>query len=419
MPVLGVIDPGNTAWVLASSALVLFMTPGLAFFYGGMVRAKNVLAMLMQNFFSMGLVSVLWAALAYSLAFSGDGKWIGNLDLAWMRDVATVSPTGFDLSIPPLAFMAFQLMFAIITPALITGALADRMKFSAWFWFLGIWLILVYTPVAHWVFSPAGWLFRRGALDFAGGTVVHINAGIAALAVVVVLGKRRGWPRHPMPPHMLPWTLLGAGVLWFGWFGFNAGSALAADGIAAQAFVNTNMAAAAAMLGWLLFERIRGGHATTLGAASGAVAGLVAITPCAGYVGGMAPIYIGLIAGALCYFACSIKFRFGYDDALDVVGVHLVGGIVGSLLLGFFADAAFNPAVTHEGVFVSGGSWELMGDQLIAVGATILWSGVVTLVIVKVLDLVMPGGVRVSEEDEETGLDLTQHSEVGYSLERV
>jgi len=218
---------------------------------------------------------------------------------------------------------------------------------------------------------------------------------------------------------MLPWTLLGAGVLWFGWFGFNAGSALAADGIAAQAFVNTNMAAAAAMLGWLLFERIRGGHATTLGAASGAVAGLVAITPCAGYVGGMAPIYIGLIAGALCYFACSIKFRFGYDDALDVVGVHLVGGIVGSLLLGFFADAAFNPAVTHEGVFVSGGSWELMGDQLIAVGATILWSGVVTLVIVKVLDLVMPGGVRVSEEDEETGLDLTQHSEVGYSLERV
>jgi Amt family ammonium transporter len=420
MTVLGVISPGDTAWVLASCALVLFMTPGLAFFYGGMVRAKNVLAMLMQNFFSMGLVSVLWAALAYSLAFHGTGKWIGNLDLAWMHDVNIVPATGFGgVPIPPLAFMGFQLMFAIITPALITGAIADRMKFSAWFWFLGIWLIVVYTPVAHWVFSPAGWLFRRGALDFAGGTVVHINAGIAALAVVVVLGKRRGWPQHPMPPHMLPWTLLGAGVLWFGWFGFNAGSALGANDIAAQAFVNTNMAAAAAMLGWLLFERIRGGHATTLGAASGAVAGLVAITPCAGFVGGMAPIYIGLIAGALCYFACSIKFRVGYDDALDVVGVHLVGGVVGSLLLGLFADAAFNPAVTHEGVFVSGGSWELMGDQLLAVGATILWSGVVTLVIVKVLDLVMPGGVRVSEEDEETGLDLTQHSEVGYSLERV
>jgi ammonium transporter, Amt family len=419
MTVLGVVDPGNTAWVLASCALVLFMTPGLAFFYGGMVRAKNVLAMLMQNFFSMGLVSVLWAALAYSLAFSGDGKWIGNFDLAWMKDVATVAPTGFELTIPPLAFLAFQLMFAIITPALITGAIADRMKFSAWFWFLGIWLILVYTPVAHWVFSPAGWLFRRGALDFAGGTVVHINAGIAALAAVIVLGRRRGWPKHPMPPHMLPWTLIGTGVLWFGWFGFNAGSALAADGIAAQAFVNTNMAAAAAMLSWLLFERIKGGHPTTLGAASGAVAGLVAITPCAGFVGGMAPIYIGLVAGALCYLACSIKFRFGYDDALDVVGVHLVGGIVGSLLLGLFADAAYNPAVVHEGVFVSGGSWELMGDQLIAVGATILWSGIITLVLVKVLDLVMPGGVRVSEEDEETGLDLTQHSEVGYSLERV
>jgi Amt family ammonium transporter len=415
------LNTGDTAWVLASSALVLFMTPGLAFFYGGMVRAKNVLAMLMQNFFSMGLVSVLWAMLAYSLAFSGDNKWIGNFDLAWMHDVQKVIPTGFpnNLSIPPLAFMAFQLMFAIITPALITGAIADRMKFSAWFWFLGIWLIVVYSPVAHWVFSPEGWLFKRGALDFAGGTVVHINAGIAALAAVLVLGKRRGWPQHPMPPHMLPWTLLGAGVLWFGWFGFNAGSALGANGLAAQAFVNTNMAAAAAMLGWLLVERIKGGHATTLGAASGAVAGLVAITPCAGYVGGMAPIYIGLIAGAVCYLACSVKFRFGYDDALDVVGVHLVGGVVGSLLLGLFADAAYNSAVTHEGVLVSGGSWELMGDQLLAVGATILWSGVITFVLVKVLDLVMPGGVRVNEEDEEVGLDLTQHSEVGYSLERV
>jgi Amt family ammonium transporter len=413
------LNTGDTAWVLASAALVLFMTPGLAFFYGGMVRAKNVLAMLMQNFFSMGLVSVLWAALAYSLAFSGDNKWIGNLDLAWMQDVQKVVPTGFALTIPPLAFMAFQLMFAIITPALITGAIADRMKFSAWFWFLGIWLVVVYSPVAHWVFSPEGWLFKRGALDFAGGTVVHINAGIAALAAVLVLGKRRGWPQHPMPPHMLPWTLLGAGVLWFGWFGFNAGSALGANGLAAQAFVNTNMAAAAAMLGWLLVERIKGGHATTLGAASGAVAGLVAITPCAGYVGGMAPIYIGLIAGALCYLACSIKFRFGYDDALDVVGVHLVGGVVGSLLLGLFADATYNSAVTHEGVLVSGGSWELMGDQLIAVGATILWSGVITFILVKVLDLVMPGGVRVTEEDEEVGLDLTQHSEVGYSLERV
>ena len=413
------INTGDTAWVLASAALVLFMTPGLALFYGGMVRAKNVLGMLMQNFFSMGLVSFLWAALVYSLAFHGTGKWIGNFDLAWMRDVATVPATGFGaLPIPPLSFSVFQLMFAIITPALITGAIADRMKFSAWFWFLGIWLVVVYAPIAHWVFSPAGWLFRRGALDFAGGTVVHINAGIAALAVVLVIGRRRGWPQHPMPPHSLPLTLLGTGILWFGWFGFNAGSALGANGLAAQAFVNTNMAAAAAMLGWLLFERLRGGHATTLGAASGAVAGLVAITPCAGYVGGMVPIYIGLIAGAICFFACSIKFKFGYDDALDVVGVHLVGGIVGSLLLGLFADRAFNPAVTHQGVFVNG-SWELMGDQVIAVVATLVWSGVITLVIVKVLDLVIPGGIRVSDEDEETGLDLTQHSEVGYALERV
>jgi ammonium transporter, Amt family len=414
------INAGDTAFVLMSAALVMFMTPGLALFYGGMVRAKNVLAMLMQNFFCLGLISVLWAVCMYSLAFHGTGKWIGNLDLAFLDHANTIPATGFGgVPIPPLSFSAFQMMFAVITPALITGAIADRMKFSAWVWFIGLWALLVYTPVAHWVFSPAGWIFRRGALDFAGGTVVHINAGIAALVAVIVIGRRRGWPDHPSPPHSLPFTLLGAGILWFGWFGFNAGSALAANGVAAQAFMNTHLAAAAALLGWLLFERIRGGHATTLGAASGAVAGLVAITPCAGFVGPMAAIAIGFIAGALCYFAVSVKFSFGYDDALDVVGVHLVGGIAGSLLLGLFADRAFNPAVTHQGVLVGGGSWELMGDQLIAVGATLLWSGVLTLVILKVLHLVIPGGLRVSEEDEVTGLDLTQHSEVGYSLDRV
>ena len=413
------INAGDTAWVLTSAALVMFMTPGLALFYGGMVRAKNVLAMLMQNFFCLGLISVLWAVCMYSLAFHGTNKWIGNLDLAFLDHADTIPATGFGgLPIPPLSFSAFQMMFAIITPALITGAIADRMKFSAWFWFVGLWALLVYTPVAHWVFSPAGWLFRRGALDFAGGTVVHINAGIAALVAVIVIGRRRGWPNHPSPPHSLPLTLLGTGILWFGWFGFNAGSALAANGIAAQAFMNTHLAAATAMLGWLLFERIRGGHATTLGAASGAVAGLVAVTPCAGFVGPMAAIAIGFAAGALCYFAVSVKFRFGYDDALDVVGVHLVGGIVGSLLLGLFADRAFNPAVAHQGAFIDG-SWELMGDQLIAVGATLVWSGVLTFVILKVLHLVIPGGLRVSEEDEDTGLDLTQHSEVGYSLDRV
>jgi ammonium transporter, Amt family len=393
------------------------MTPGLALFYGGMVRAKNVLGMLMQNFFCLGLISIIWAALTYSLAFSGDNKWIGNLDLAWLRDAAATSPTGFELSIPPLTFMAFQLMFAIITPALITGAVADRMKFSAWVWFIGLWAILVYAPIAHWVFSPAGWLFERGALDFAGGTVVHINAGIAALAAVVLLGRRKGWPNHPMPPHALPFTLIGAGILWFGWFGFNAGSALKGDGIAAQALVNTHMAAAAAMLGWLAVERLRTGHATTLGAASGLVAGLVAITPCAGFVGGMAPIYIGLIAGGVCALAISLKFKFGYDDSLDVVGVHLVGGLVGSLLLGFFADATINPAGT-DGVFLGGG-FGLFGEQVLAVVATMVWSFAVTFGIVFVLGKVLPGGIRVSEEDEETGLDLTQHSETGYALERV
>jgi ammonium transporter, Amt family len=412
------INPGDTAWVLASAALVMFMTPGLALFYGGMVRAKNVLSMLMNNFFCLGLVTIIWAALTYSLAFSGDNKWIGNLDLAWLRDAATTAPTGFELTIPPFAFMAFQLMFAIITPALITGAIADRMRFSAWVLFILLWSVLVYAPIAHWVFSPGGWLFERGALDFAGGTVVHINAGIAALAAVLVLGKRRGWPGLAMPPHSLPFTLIGAGILWFGWFGFNAGSALAGNNIAAQALINTHMAAAAALVAWLVVERLTSGHPTTLGAASGLVAGLVAITPCAGFVGGMAPIYIGLIAGGVCALAVGLKFKAGYDDSYDVVGVHLVGGLIGSLLLGFFADSSINPAVVDEGVFLGGGV-SLLWEQVIAVAATLVWSFVVTLVIMYVLKAVLPGGIRVSEDDEETGLDLTQHSETGYALERV
>src|SRR5215207_7400120 len=270
-------DTGNTAWVLASAALVLFMTPGLAFFYGGMVRSKNVLDMLLENYIAMAIVSVLWAAVGFSLAFGDAGGWIGDFDFAGLKDLsdeATVLPgytESLALTIPPLAFCFFQMMFAIITPALITGAIADRVKFSAWMIFLAIWSIIVYAPIAHWVFSPTGWLFERGALDFAGGTVVHINAGIAALAVVLVLGKRRGWPREAMLPHSLPLTVLGAGILWFGWFGFNAGSALGANNLAAQAFMNTNLAAAAAMLGWLIVERIKTGHFTTLGAVSGAV----------------------------------------------------------------------------------------------------------------------------------------------------
>ena len=408
-------NTGDTAWVLTSSALVMFMTPGLALFYGGMVRSKNVLSMLMQNFFSLGLVSVLWAAFVFSLAFGPDkGGIIGGLDLAGLSDLLTSQAPGFEaLTIPPLLFMAYQMMFAVITPALITGAIADRMKFSAFVLFLGLWLVLVYAPVAHWVFSPAGWLFELGALDFAGGTVVHINAGVAALALVIVLGKRRGWPDEQMHPHSLPLTLIGTGILWFGWFGFNAGSALGSNGLAAQAFVNTHLAAAAGMLGWMVAERLKSSHATTLGAASGAVAGLVAITPCAGFVSGMAPIAIGAIAGVLCFLAVSLKFRFGYDDSLDVVGVHLVGGVTGSLLLGLFADATVL-GVGRDGVFFGGG-WGLFGDQSVAVGATLVYSFIVTLIIAVVLKLVLPGGIRASEEDEVTGLDLTQHSETAYS----
>jgi Amt family ammonium transporter len=396
------------------------MTPGLAFFYGGMVRSKNVLGMLMQNFFCMGLVSVLWAFVVFSLAFGPDagGGVIGKLDFIGMKDLANAATTlpgyvnNFALSVPPLAFAAFQLMFAIITPALITGAVADRMKFAAWATFVALWLLFVYAPVAHWVFSPTGWLFKRGALDFAGGTVVHINAGVAALAMVMVLGKRRGWPGDAMAPHSLPFTLLGTGILWFGWFGFNAGSALGASGLAAQALVNTHMAAAAALLGWLVVERVKGGHATTLGAASGAVAGLVAITPCAGFVGVIPAIIIGFLAGMVCFAAIQMKFRFGYDDALDVVGVHLVGGILGSLLLGLFADKGIN-ALGADGLF-AGGGLSLLGKQLLAVVATLVWSFVVTFVLAKIIDATI--GLRVAPDEEAEGLDVTQHAEAAYAF---
>jgi len=411
------INAGDTAWVLISTGLVMFMTPGLALFYGGMVRAKNVLAILMQNYFCLGIVSVLWAVIAYSLAFGGTGEFIGNFDFAFMNNTTKEFPVGVALAIPPLLYCAYQMMFAVITPALISGAVADRMAFKAWVWFVGLWMILVYAPVAHWVFAPAGWLFRDGALDFAGGTVVHINAGIAALAAVFVLGKRRGWPNHPMPPHNLPLTLIGAGILWFGWFGFNAGSALAGNGVAVQALMNTHLAAATAMLGWLAVERLRSGHATTLGAASGAVAGLVAITPCAGFVGSMSAIYIGAIAGGVCMLAVGLKSRFGYDDSLDVIGVHLTGGLIGTLLLGLFADVSINGAGA-DGLF-HGGGFDLLGKQALAAGSVMLYSFVVTLVIMVVLNKLLPGGVRVNAEDEETGLDLTQHSETGYALDRV
>jgi len=362
-------------------------------------------------------VSVIWAVIAYSLAFGGTGEFIGNFDFAFMNNTAKQFPVGVALAIPPLLYCAYQMMFAVITPALISGAVADRMAFKAWVWFVGLWMILVYAPVAHWVFAPTGWLFKEGALDFAGGTVVHINAGIAALAAVLVLGKRRGWPNHPMPPHNLPLTLIGAGILWFGWFGFNAGSALAGNGVAVQALVNTHLAAAAAMLGWLVVEKLRSGHATTLGAASGAVAGLVAITPCAGFVGSMSAIYIGAIAGGVCMLAVGLKSRFGYDDSLDVIGVHLAGGLIGTLLLGLFADLSINGAGADGLLY--GGGFDLLAKQALAAGSVMVYSFVVTLLIMIVLNRLLPGGVRVSAEDEETGLDLTQHSETGYALDRV
>jgi Amt family ammonium transporter len=380
-----------------------------------MVRSKNVLGMLMQNVFAMGLISVIWAVIGFSLAFGGDNKWIGNFDFLFLSDVANAPNLpgyvgDFALVIPPLAFVAYQMMFAVITPALITGATADRMKFSAYAILIGVWAIIVYPTVAHWVFSPNGWLFGEGALDFAGGAVVHINAGAAALAVVLVLGKRRGWQREAMPPHNLPFTVLGTGILWFGWFGFNAGSALGANGLAAQALINTQLAAASAMLAWLVVEKLLAGHATTLGAASGAVAGLVAITPCAGFVGGMAPIVIGLVAGVVCYLALRLKTKFGFDDSLDVIAVHLVGGLIGALLLGFFADKSVN-SLGADGWFFGGGA-DLLGKQVLASVATLVFSFVVTYIVAVVINKTI--GIRVSTEDELVGLDQSQHAETAY-----
>jgi Amt family ammonium transporter len=416
------VNAGDTAWVLTSAALVLFMTPGLAFFYGGMVRAKNILAMLMQNVFCMGLVTILWVLVGASLAFGDDigGGLLGDLSLSGLSDLDVIPGFVDDagasaLTIPPLLFIGYQMMFAVITPALITGATADRLKFGGYVLFIGLWSVLVYSPVAHWVFSPGGWLFELGALDFAGGTVVHINAGVAALALILVIGKRKGWPKDAMPPHNLPLTMLGTGILWFGWFGFNAGSALGASGLAAQAFMNTHVAAAAGMCAWLLVEKLRDGHATTLGAASGAVAGLVAITPCAGFVTAVPALLIGAAAGAICLLAIRLKTKFGYDDALDVVAVHLVGGILGSILLGVFADGAVNPAGA-DGLF-NGGGGELLGKQLIAVVATLAFSGVLTFIIAKVVDATV--GLRVTGDDEAAGLDTTQHAETGYNLSEL
>ncbi|HVX70526.1 MAG TPA: ammonium transporter [Mycobacteriales bacterium] len=407
-------NAGDTAWVLGSAALVLFMTPGLALFYGGMIRTKNVLAMIVANFATIGVVSIVWAVVAYSIAFGPDAGHglLGNLHLAGLAHPEMQVP-GFQLTVPPLAFAAFQMMFAVITAALLTGTVAERAKFGAFLLFAVLWLVIVYAPIAHWVFSPAGWLAKKGVLDFAGGNVVEIDSGASALALALVIGRRKGWPREVIAPHSLPFTMLGAGILWFGWFGFNAGSALASGALASQALVGTQLAASAGMLAWLVLEKARTGKATTLGAASGAVAGLVAITPACGFVNSMASILIGAAGGAVSLFACSFKHRGGYDDSLDVVGVHGAAGLVGTLLVGVFATTKVNGAIKYDGL-VHGHSFHLLGVQALAVVVTIAWAFTMTYLIATLVQKTM--GLRVTEAAEVEGLDTVLHAESAYDF---
>lgn len=403
-------NTGDTAFMLIATALVMLMTPGLALFYGGLVRSKNVLATIMQSFICLGVVSIIWVVYGYSLSFGPDvGGFIGNLDWMFLNGVGT-TPGPYSSTIPDLLFCAFQLMFAIITPALITGAFAERMKFTAFLLFTVLWVTFVYFPICHWVWG-GGWIGKVGALDFAGGTVIHINSGVAALAAAMIIGKRKGWGREAFHPHNLTMTISGAGLLWFGWFGFNAGSALSAGETAVLAFFNTQVATGAAALSWMVAEWFLQKKPTTLGAASGALAGLVAITPAAGFVGPVSAIIIGLVAGVVCYLAVLAKNRFGYDDALDVVGVHGVGGLWGALATGLFASMAVNPDGAN-GLFFGNASQFFI--QAAAAGAAIVYSLVLSVIILKIVDMFI--GLRVTEEEEQQGLDITQHSEIGYSL---
>ena len=407
------IDKGDTAWMLTSSALVLMMTaPGLALFYSGMVRQKNALATLMHSFIIMALISVQWVLWGYSVAFGPDkGGIIGGLEWIGLRGVGTEPYEAYAKTIPHQAFMLFQMMFAIITPAHITGAFAERKKFSAFILFVLLWATLVYDPLAHWVWGDGGWLKKMGALDFAGGTVVHISSGVSALVCALMIGKRRGYGHQPMQPHNLPMTVMGAALLWFGWFGFNAGSALEANGLAVSAFLATNTAAAAAALGWMFTEWMTRGKPTVLGAASGAVAGLVAITPASGFVGPVSALMIGALAGVFCYSACNFKSKLGYDDSLDVVGVHGVGGTWGAIATGLWASKAVNPDGA-DGLFF--GNPGQLWTQIVAILASYALAAVMTAVILKVVDAIV--GLRVPEEDEVAGLDLSQHSETAYVL---
>ncbi|MFD8035638.1 ammonium transporter [Streptomyces sp. NPDC059717] len=395
-------EAGDTAFVLISAALVMLMTPALAFFYGGMVRVKSVLNMLLMSFISLGVVSVLWVAYGYSLAFGNDAGagLVGDLSHAGMKGITGTTLTG---TVPVFAFAAFQLMFAVITPALISGSIADRAKFGAWILFIAVWVTLVYFPVAHWVWQSDGWIYKLGVKDFAGGTAVHINAGMAALGALLVLGKRLGFKKEEMRPHSLPLVMLGSGLLWFGWFGFNAGSALAANGTASIAFLNTQVATGAAMLGWLLWERLCRGSFTSLGAASGAVAGLVAITPACAAVGVWGAMAIGLIAGVVCAWAVGLKDRLGYDDSLDVVGVHAVGGLIGTLLIGVYD--------TTDGLFAGAGAGQL-GKQAVGAFSVAAFSLVMSWLLAKAIDLTV--GFRVARHHEIAGLDQIVHAERAY-----
>lgn len=420
-----VLNTGDTAWVLASTALVLLMTPGLALFYGGMVRAKSVLNMMLMSMITIGIVSVLWVIYGFKLAFGykDNSQWYGEFSLSGLGSaVNELTNNGGVYPIPLLAFAAFQLMFAIITPALISGAIADRTKFTAWAVFVTLWSTLVYFPVAHWVFAfgnkvgdtvtGAGFLAARGVEDFAGGTAVHINAGAAGLALAIVLGRRIGWRKESMRPHSMPLVLVGAGLLWFGWFGFNAGSALGANGVAALALLNTQVAAAAAALGWLLVEKIRDGHPTSLGVASGVVAGLVAITPACAFVAPWAAVLIGLFAGIFCALAVGLKYLFNFDDSLDVVGVHLIGGLWGCLSIGFFGSSAIN-SLGLDGLFYGGGA-TLLGKQAFGAFFVLTYSFIATLIIGFIIDKTI--GFRVKPEAEIAGIDYDQHAETGYEL---
>ena len=405
------INPGDTAFIMVAAALVLLMTPGLAIFYAGMVRGKNVLGTIMHSFIMIGLVSLEWVYIGYSMSFGPDiGGFIGNLSWLGLKGVGAAPNPDYAPTIPQTVFMIYQCMFAVITPALITGAFAERMKFKAFLVFSLLWAILVYNPVCHWIWGAGGWLKARGVLDFAGGLVVHLTSGVAALVAAIVIGKRKGYGRESFVPHNLPMTLIGTGLLWFGWFGFNGGSALAADGIAAGAFVATHLAGMTAMMVWVAVEWFHTGKPTTLGAASGAIAGLATITPASGFVSPNAAVIIGIMAGVICYCAVLAKSRLGYDDSLDVVGIHGVGGLMGTIALGIFASKAINPGGA-DGLL--NGNPAFLGTQLFGIAAVLIYTLVVSFVILKLVDVTI--GLRLSVEDEVQGLDLSEHSETAYT----